>query len=217
MQTLKLMSRMILTGLITVLASLFFLVSVPNADVIYDNITYNTTLGALTSVTRYDSFSTGPTAYSLTSVSVVLEGSPATGYTNVGLYSNAVSGVAPGALLLSLGTVPDADLISSPSTPFVFTLAPPYPLPADTRYWIGLVGFATTANWWTTPEASGQPGVSGEYNALQTTVTSNSTGSPYQMEIDATSAAAAVPEPSLMVLLCISIMSVAGLRRWWKD
>lgn len=26
-----------------------------------------------------------------------------------------------------------------------------------------------------------------------------------------------VPEPSLMVLLVISIMSIAGLRRWWKD
>jgi len=27
----------------------------------------------------------------------------------------------------------------------------------------------------------------------------------------------AVPEPSLMVLLGISMMSVAGLRRWWKE
>jgi len=26
-----------------------------------------------------------------------------------------------------------------------------------------------------------------------------------------------VPEPSIMVLLGISMMSLAGLRRWWKD
>lgn len=212
----KLMSRMILTGLITVLASLFFLVSVPNADVIYDNITYNTTLGALGSVTRYDSFSTGPTAYSLTSVSVVLEGSSAAGHTSVGLYSDAST--APGTLLYAIGDIPDTALTTT-FTEYDLTLASPYLLAANTRYWIGLVGFATTANWGTTPEVSGQPGVSGEYNALQTTVTPNSTVSPYpyQMEIDATPVTAAVPEPSLMVLLCISIMSVAGLRRWWKD
>jgi hypothetical protein len=214
MQPLKLMSRMILTGLITALASLFFLVSVPNADQIYNNITYNTTLVALTSVTGYDSFSTGPTAYSLTSVSVVLEGSTAAGHTSVGLYSDAST--APGPLLYAIGNILDTALTTT-FTKYDLTLALPYSLAANTRYWIGLVGFATTANWGTTPEASGQPGVSGEYNALQTTVTSNSTGSPYQMEIDATPATAAVPEPSLMVLLCISIMSVAGLRRWWKD
>jgi hypothetical protein len=31
------------------------------------------------------------------------------------------------------------------------------------------------------------------------------------------SATTKVPEPSVMILLSISIMSVVGLRRWWKD
>jgi hypothetical protein len=217
----KLMSRMILTGLITVLASLFFLVSVPNADVIYNNITLHTTITAVQgSGPLYDSFFTGATAYNLTIVGVVLEGSSAAGNTSVGLYSDAST--APGTLLYAIGNIPDTALTTT-FTEYDLPLASPYSLAANTRYWIGLVGFlSTTANWAWTPVATGQTGVTGEYYAYASGVSLN-TGTlgeqsgPYQMKITATSASVAVPEPSLMVLLCISIMSVAGLRRWWKD
>jgi hypothetical protein len=107
---------------------------------------------------------------------------------SVGIYSD--SSTNPGALLEDLGTFNDSSLGSSPAT-FTVNLGTPYALSANTRYWVGLTSFNTSAAWSITTDTSGV-GVASEYYSSTPSGTQSNSSGPFQMRVYGT----AVPEPT---------------------
>jgi len=146
-----------------------------------------------------NSFSTGSSAMDLTSLTVILEGTPSDGTTTAYLLSD--SSTSPGDILETIGTFSEADLSSEPA---LYTLATSYILSPDSRYWIELTSDDNSAGWQWTSDASGV-GVAGEFFASfqgsgMWNVFTNANG-PYQMEVEGT----AVPEPSALLLLLLGV------------
>lgn len=145
-----------------------------------------------------DSFSTGASAFSLESITVLLSGDPATGGA-VTMNLLADSGSTPGAVLTTIGTLSDS-LLGPLVSDFQFGLGSPFVLAPNTRYWVELTGSTTSALWaWSLDQAG--TGVAGEFFSNSGGAFPNTDG-PYQMSVDGVPAdAAAVPEPGALVLL----------------
>jgi hypothetical protein len=121
----------------------------------------------------------------------------------------ADSSTAPGALIATLGEIADSS-ISGPNDLFDLSLATNPVLAAGTRYWIGLVGFGTSATWNWTLDTSGI-GVAGEYFANQDGVFQDVVDGGYQMQV--TVGGGAVPEPSTFALSASAFAALALLVR----
>ena len=111
----------------------------------------------------YESFSTGSTAAQLTQVQVVLglEDSPSGTFT-FALYAD--SSATPGGLIQTIATEPDSYIATQGGT-YTFSVSPTIALTANTRYWIGLTGSDSEAEWANTNSNSGS-GVSGQYTCF---------------------------------------------------
>jgi hypothetical protein len=115
----------------------------------------------------------------------------------------------PGALLYTIGTLPDSRLTSLPSV-FDFPVSSGVNLTASTRYWIELsTTDASTAAWSWTLDYSGH-GVAIEYALTPNGVSSNDPMGPYQMQVSDT-----VPEPCTLVVW--SLLGACGMGvRWMR-
>lgn len=175
------------------------------AGVLYNNLgasTYNgDPIANFGSVA--DSFSTGASAggLDLTDVKLLLEGTSNGGSISVSLLSD--NGNTPGSVLTLIGTLNDNSLTGS-RTVFDFSLATPYALSADTRYWIEVATSNDSGAIWDYSGDLTQPGVAGEFVYYGGTVYPNSDSDapenfPYQMEV-----ITAVPEPASLSLLALA-------------
>ncbi len=183
--------------------------SAVNAGILYDNLGVASGGSAHVSFSDNgplaDSFFTGGSAASLSNV-VLLLGADAPsdgGSLSVDLLSD--SSIHPSSNLIHLGTVDDSSLTTSPSA-VDLSLATPYLLAANTRYWIEVSGTSTSGIWSFATNDSGI-GVAGEYNFYAGAVQPNTMFTPYQMEVNT------VPEPGTLVLSVIGITILAFARR----
>jgi hypothetical protein len=202
--------------MITLLACFCLLAGAANAAVIYDNLSSHndgwdgvTDLGPLS-----DSFSTGPAGFNLADVQLLLFGTASASSISVAVYSNVatIPYPSPGTLLTTIGTLSDYAL---PVFPLVidFSLASPYPLAPDTRYWLTVSSTdGSTANWgWSLDQ--GATGVAGEYYAnFNSGSNPNDTG-PYQMALSDMSS---VPIPGAILLFGPGLAGLAAVRRRLK-
>ena len=211
MEKLNLMNRGKLTGAIALLACLFCLAGVANSTIIYDNLGssyagydpltgWTDAYGRVLSPALYDSFSVGADSTNLLDVQLMLRGSPSSGSFSVSLYSD--SSASPGKLLCTIGTLSDNALPLSWSV-VDLSLASPYDLAADTRYWLVLNSTnSSTAEWSWSPDQEAL-GVAGEYCGHGGWVYENTAG-PYQMRL-------IVPLPGAVWFLGAGL---AGLGLW---
>jgi hypothetical protein len=151
-----------------------------------------------------ESFSTTSGSLDLVDVIVNLTdgGSVGSGTTTISLFSNNPSpgGPFPGTLLATIGSVSDSQLSSS-FQGFNISLASPYALAPNTRYWIELSSTSSsTAQWAYTFNGSGV-GVASEF-FNNSSGTSPTLSGPYSME----ALAAPVPEPSTLAILGLSAL-----------
>jgi hypothetical protein len=157
-----------------------------------------------------DSFSTGSTPFSLTSVTVELQTgslqalvanafSSPDGSVTMTLLSNA-AGPTPGAVLDTIGTLSDSSVTSSLAD-YTFTLATPYTLAANTTYWIELSSSNGSSIFWSYSFDTSGPGVGDQYYIDILGVEPNWDG-PYQMAVNSN---AAVPEPGMLLMLAAGI------------
>ena len=144
----------------------------------------------------YASFSTGSNSGVLGSLELILVASNPNdeGTISVGLYAD--NSTTPGSEIVSLGTIADSSLSTTPGL-FPVTLSSNPTLSSNTRYWIGL-STSGTGKWEWSSNLSGT-GVSGEYfyNYNLETLSNSSQGFAYQMQVvmDPSS----VPEPSTLL------------------
>src|SRR5580693_2903879 len=164
--------------------------------------------GAGTDGSVYQSFSNGGTGLLLDDLKLDLEGAiTPTGSFTIGLYSDLST--RPNTLLLSIATVNDSSLTTSPAV-YDFSVAN-YSLSANTRYWIGLVGTSASSHWEGTTVQAGDTGTSTEF-IQQTTgvVFPSDTNFAYMMTVTAVTAQSGVPEPSTGLLLGAGLAAA-----WW--
>lgn len=195
--------KQILVGLI---ASATLVAGSAQATVLYNN------LGAASTGTDpvagfgplADSFSTGASAVSLDTLTLLVDGNAGSGGSfTVNLLTD--NNTSPGAVLAS-GTFSDS-VLAGTLTPLTFTCNG-CSLAADTRYWIQLADAGgTTTNWSWSSDISGV-GVANEYFANSNGVFANNPNGPYQMEL-----IAGVPEPATWALMLAGLGIIgAGLR-----
>jgi len=176
-------------------------------DTLYDNLNETTqganpysdfTLGPLA-----NSFSTGSTAVTLGTVSVMFQevfADPPSDYATVSLFADNNS--TPGALIATLGTVSDSQISSNSK---IFSFNGGQQLAADTRYWIEVSGTDGSAGAWNLDGNNAGTGVAGEYFSNANGVSSDINGA-YQMDVTAqTTAVSAAPEPSTWLLMMVGI------------
>jgi hypothetical protein len=187
-----------------VLALAPFSSTAANATYLYNNIDISFSGGFAHASTSDsgplgNSFSTGPSGYSLTAVDLlVLADNPSDGGSfTVSLLND--SSIHPGSTIAT-DTFHDSMLSTSLST-----LSAPFSsiaLAADTRYWIEL-STSTGSLEWAYTAANDGIGVANEYNFYAGSVSANQSFTPYQMRIGS-----AVPEPSAWALM---LAGFAGL------
>lgn len=153
-----------------------------------------------------DSFSTGSSAFDLTSLTVALSGTPSAGTITAFLLSD--SSTTPGSVLEEIGSISEGGVTAVPG---FYALSTSYVLSPDTRYWIELTSADNSVNWDWSFDNSGT-GVAGEFLAnfqggSEWIVFPNDNG-PYQMNVSGTSA---VPEPSSIVLLFAGLTAILCL------
>lgn len=200
----------LVTGLVVSGMVVSSVVAPANASVLYDSLTGIPSIGEL-SITPFsaDSFSTQTTAEKLTSVVLSLknDGSNQVGTTTLNLLND--NNINPGSNLLTIATINNSALTSSLAN-YTYTLATPYILTANTRYWIELNdGGNSTVQWSYEADNSGV-GVANEYSFWQSTLYPNDAfatvippGGPFQLQVNAT----AVPEP----LTVLGALTALGL------
>lgn len=123
----------------------------------------------------------------------------------------ADAGGTPGATIESVSaTVPIVDYVG-PGYTQVDSVTHSF-LEANTAYWIGISSSGTNSvTWWATPDPAGKYAI--EDLLYNYPLYVSQPGENFLLEVTGTP----VPEPSLMVLLGISVLSLARLRRWWRE
>ena len=205
--------RILVTSLLIAAAVLQFAARA-SAEDIYDNISGST--GAVSGGSELissvnapiaNSFSTGGSSSLLTDLGLLLLATnPASGNSfTVKLLSDAST--SPGTALTTITTVNDSALTTTLAT-FNYQLPAPYPLAANTRYWIELTSGLTTSEW-SYPVTNLGIGVANEYVYYAGTVYANSSFTPYQMTVTT----AAVPEPATLSLCGLGLAALVAARR----
>jgi hypothetical protein len=203
-----------LLGIILVAATLCLLFpGRATAGVVYDNISGATSAVsggsariASTNAPLANSFSTGGQSTLLTDVGLLLLAlNPSSGGSfSVSLLSD--NSTSPGTTLTTIATVDDSALSATLGT-FSYQLLTPYPLAANTRYWIELDGPSTTSEWSFTATNVGI-GVDNEYVYYAGQVSANSVFTPYQMTVTTV-----VPEPTTLGLCALGLFAIAAVGR----
>jgi hypothetical protein len=173
----------------------------------FDNIG-NFTGTSIQSGPLADSFSTGSGGFIMNDVQFELQlfGAPVSAVT-VQLLSD--SSTSPGTVLSTLGTIPDSSV--NPVVGGIVDVSfAAITLAANTRYWIELSDPTLMTNvGWIAEQSLGGTGTAGEYNySFYNGVSANSALTPYQMGIFGP-ASSAVPEPSSILLLGLSLGTIA--------
>jgi hypothetical protein len=186
-----------------------------NASVVYDNLGSSQDgsdpifgFGPLA-----NSFTTGSNinGYVLNSFKALLKSGSASivGDIEVTLHSN--SGNAPGAELVSLGTLSSADVDTGAFGVYGFSPLASFVLAANTTYWLEIAAETANAIEWAWSNDLLGTGVAGQFNysaALGTNA--NSAFGPYQMAVDVSQ----IPEPASLALLSLALgLMVATSRR----
>jgi hypothetical protein len=183
---------------------------------LYNNI--NAVSGGTDAVTdngpMADSFSTGASAFTLTDVSLLLEGAappprqgiPPEGSITVYLLSD--SGTSPGSTIATLGTLLDSAVGASLA---VYDFTTDIVLAADTRYWIEVVAANGSQTQWSWSQDLTGTGVANEYFSNVNGVWANNPLGGYQMEI-ADNPSPPVPEPAGWTVLLVGGAFMAARR-----
>ena len=162
----------------------------------------------------FDSFSTGANSGALSDSEFLLSGDPtSSGSISVDLFADNATSV--GSLIANLGTINDSQLSGSPSL-ITLNLASNPQLAANTRYWIGLAGPASSGFWSWSLDVSGV----GVANEFFTNGTNISNGIPpftadngaYQMEI-AVGNSSTTPEPAGLFLSGAALLTCGFVLR----
>jgi hypothetical protein len=160
-----------------------------------------------------DSFSTGTSPVNLTDVMVRLFLiSPPQGSITVSLLSD--NATKPGTPLTPIGTLSDTSISTSLAN-YDFPLATSISLAANTRYWIELSSTNNSNAFWAFSGDTTGTGVAGQFYAIGSNVIANNGNDPFQMEVSATPAVSAVPEPATFWLLGASLAGLMG-RCWLR-
>jgi hypothetical protein len=156
----------------------------------------------------FDSFSTGANSGALSDSEFLLSGDPtSSGSISVDLFADNATSV--GSLIANLGTINDSQLSGSPSL-ITLNLASNPQLAANTRYWIGLTGPASSGFWSWSRDISGD-GVANEFLTNAVNIANGVPPFPaeegaYQMEI-AVPSASTTPEPTSLFLSGVALLT----------
>jgi hypothetical protein len=147
-----------------------------------------------------NSFNTGTNSGYLTGVQALLmNGSPdIVGSLQVSLHANGVN--APGAELVSLGSLSSADIASGGFATYSFAPIDSFLLAANTTYWIEITSVGASDVFWSWSDDLSAQGVAGQANysaALGFNLNSADFG-PYQMAVQ-------IPEPGSIALVCLAL------------
>jgi hypothetical protein len=213
-----------------------------HADTLYNNLANapSTILGTLPigpAGPEGDSFSTGTSSFSLTNVTLALQGVQDSESFTISLFSDNDTTCAAGpactggplSLLYTIATVSDNSLSTS-LTNDVFNLATAQTLAADTTYWIVASSSNGSGVLWSYTEDLSGTGIAGNFNydayglVPNSPITaeypncaySKSSGTedqctPFQMAVSGT----AMPEPSSSELLGIGLIALLSFL-WWR-
>ncbi|WP_414517029.1 choice-of-anchor R domain-containing protein [Nostoc sp. PCC 9305] len=173
-----------------------------NAAVLYDSLTDISSVGSSSvTIKPANSFSTDSTAESLTSVVLSLKETGVPGISTLSLLSD--SSTSPGSSLLTIATINDSTLTGS-LTDYIYTLATPYTLAANTRYWIQLTTENNSSARWSYSGDGSGVNVANEYWYNTKLAGPNSEG-PYQLQVNV------VPVPESYNLLGLGAIAGLGL------
>jgi len=182
--------------------------SLAYSDVLYDDLALSQDGTGDSLNTLGDSFSTGTNTSPLSDVKLVLvAGSPSDGGSvQVGLYSDTGTPTAPnpGSLLLNIGSLADSSLTSTP-TVYDFSLATPYALADNTRYWVEISSSNGSAAWEYSYNNAGV-GVVNEYWFDGSNLGPNS-GGPYLMSVTS------VPLPASALMFAAGLLGFGVSRK----
>lgn len=155
-----------------------------------------------------NSFTTGATAQYLTGVSALLQNGSDSIVGDFGLSLRAETGSAPGATLVSLGSLSSGQVASAGFAAYAFAPVTSFLLAANTRYWVEIASLAPNAIEWAWSTDLAAQGVAGEYSHSAILGTNdNASFGAYQMAVSV----AAVPEPGSVALLLAGLGAVGVL------
>ncbi len=151
-----------------------------------------------------NSFTTSGAGY-LTGINALLGNGSAdvVGDIQVSLHADGVN--APGAELVSLGSLSSADVATGSFAAYGFAPAASFLLAANTTYWIEIISAGANDVFWSWSDDLLAPGVAGQSNySAMLGRNANSAGfGPYQMAVE-------LPEPGSVALVCLGL-ALAGV------
>ncbi len=191
-------------------AALLFTVAVPaaQAGVVYDNLGSSSDFSdpVMSYGPLANSFTTGAGATNyLTGIKALLTSGSADVVGDIQVSLHANSGTAPGAELISLGSLSSAGITGNGFGVYDFAPITAYLLDANTTYWIEIEAADPNAVEWAWSSDLLATGVAGQsnYAALLGASTNQNAGGAYQMSV--TVGALAVPEPGSVALLALGL------------
>lgn len=152
--------------------------------VVFDNTGNTSATGdlILTDGPLYASFTASVSGTLHATYELVLS-NPATtsGSFQAALYAD--NSTTPGTLIATMDIISDTSVTTTTAGVYTFTSTNTPSVTSGTRYWIGLSNNVTTGINWAQCIGNSGTGVAGEFYVTLGTVTSNNTGTPYQMQI----------------------------------